>query len=94
MRVGGTASIAVLEVNVRAHASAVLHDKLIVFGGVRDKLSDKAALLNIVHVLNRAAVLLLPHPDGVLWVCSQKCEWSKVCVSSYAQVAVGCMIVA
>mmetsp|Transcript_43253 Transcript_43253/g.99708 ORF Transcript_43253/g.99708 Transcript_43253/m.99708 type:complete len:573 (+) Transcript_43253:63-1781(+) len=30
------------QVNVRAHASAVLHDKLIVFGGVRDKLSDKA----------------------------------------------------
>ena len=25
------------EVNVRAHASSVLHDKLIVFGGVRDK---------------------------------------------------------
>lgn len=29
------------QVNVRAHASAVLHDKLIVFGGVRDR--DKAA---------------------------------------------------
>ena len=25
------------EVNARAHASSVLHDKLIVFGGVRDK---------------------------------------------------------
>ncbi|CAK0902825.1 unnamed protein product, partial [Prorocentrum cordatum] len=25
------------QVNVRAHASSVLHDKLIVFGGVRDK---------------------------------------------------------
>jgi len=28
------------QVNVRAHASAVLHDKLIVFGGVRDKVSQ------------------------------------------------------
>ena len=25
------------QVNARAHASSVLHDKLIVFGGVRDK---------------------------------------------------------
>jgi hypothetical protein len=25
------------QVNVRSHASSVLHDKLIVFGGVRDK---------------------------------------------------------
>jgi len=30
------------QVNVRAHASAVLHDKLIVFGGVRDKVSGTA----------------------------------------------------
>lgn len=28
------------QLNVRAHASAVLHDKLIVFGGVRDKASE------------------------------------------------------
>jgi len=28
------------QVNVRAHASSVLHDKLIVFGGVRDKTSE------------------------------------------------------
>mmetsp|Transcript_107446 Transcript_107446/g.303792 ORF Transcript_107446/g.303792 Transcript_107446/m.303792 type:complete len:580 (+) Transcript_107446:97-1836(+) len=28
------------QVNVRAHASSVLHDKLIVFGGVRDKVSQ------------------------------------------------------
>jgi Ras-related protein Rab-1A len=30
------------QVNVRAHASSVLHDKLIVFGGVRDKVSGTA----------------------------------------------------
>jgi Ras-related protein Rab-1A len=30
------------QLNVRAHASAVLHDKLIVFGGVRDKASADA----------------------------------------------------
>mmetsp|Transcript_167440 Transcript_167440/g.407010 ORF Transcript_167440/g.407010 Transcript_167440/m.407010 type:complete len:586 (-) Transcript_167440:187-1944(-) len=30
------------QVSVRAHASSVLHDKLIVFGGVRDKVSDSA----------------------------------------------------
>jgi Ras-related protein Rab-1A len=28
------------QINVRAHASSVLHDKLIVFGGVRDKISQ------------------------------------------------------
>eukprot|EP00440_Ansanella_granifera_P000137 gb/GFBE01000148.1/.p1 GENE.gb/GFBE01000148.1/~~gb/GFBE01000148.1/.p1 ORF type:complete len:592 (+),score=144.41 gb/GFBE01000148.1/:1-1776(+) len=28
------------QVNVRAHASSVLHDKLIVFGGVRDKVTE------------------------------------------------------
>lgn len=28
------------QVNVRAHASSVLHDKLIIFGGVRDKVSE------------------------------------------------------
>lgn len=28
------------QVNVRAHASAVLHDKLIVFGGIRDKVTQ------------------------------------------------------
>lgn len=31
------------QVNVRAHASSVLHDKLIVFGGVRDKSSGTGA---------------------------------------------------
>jgi len=30
------------QVNVRAHAASVLHDKLIVFGGVRDKVSGTA----------------------------------------------------
>jgi|EP00927_Polykrikos_kofoidii_P077508 Ras-related protein Rab-1A len=30
------------QVNVRAHASSVLHDKLIVFGGVRDKAPSRA----------------------------------------------------
>jgi Ras-related protein Rab-1A len=30
------------QVNVRAHASSVLHDKLIVFGGVRDRKGDAA----------------------------------------------------
>lgn len=30
------------QVSVRSHASSVLHDKLIVFGGVRDKVSDTA----------------------------------------------------
>lgn len=29
------------QLNVRAHASTVLHDKLIIFGGVRDKVSEK-----------------------------------------------------
>lgn len=31
------------QVNVRAHATSVLHDKLIVFGGVRDKAGEGAA---------------------------------------------------
>merc|ERR1712217_948365 len=30
------------QVNVRAHASSVLHDKLIVFGGVRDKITQSS----------------------------------------------------
>lgn len=30
------------QVNVRAHASSVLHDKLIVFGGVRDKITTSS----------------------------------------------------
>merc|ERR1719324_999339 len=30
------------QVNVRAHAASVLHDKLIIFGGVRDKVSGSA----------------------------------------------------
>eukprot|EP00438_Fugacium_kawagutii_P035320 Skav206910 [mRNA] locus=scaffold808:303038:305744:+ [translate_table: standard] len=29
------------QVNVRSHASSVLHDKLIVFGGVRDKAAKR-----------------------------------------------------
>jgi len=48
------------QVNVRAHASSVLHDKLIVFGGVRDKvaavkdkeprISKKLFFLNVLEV--------------------------------------------
>lgn len=30
------------QVNVRGHASSVLHDKLIIFGGVRDKVSESS----------------------------------------------------
>merc|ERR1712039_446626 len=30
------------QVNVRAHASSVLHDKLIVFGGIRDKITQSS----------------------------------------------------
>eukprot|EP00435_Cladocopium_sp_Y103_P010552 s685_g2.t1 len=31
------------QVNVRSHASSVLHDKLIVFGGVRDKITQSSS---------------------------------------------------
>ena len=53
--------------NVRAHASAVLHDKLIVFGGVRDKatgtkktevesrISKKLFFLNVLEVKSSVA---------------------------------------
>uniref|UniRef100_A0A7S1B080 Uncharacterized protein n=1 Tax=Noctiluca scintillans TaxID=2966 RepID=A0A7S1B080_NOCSC len=55
------------QVNVRAHASAVLHDKLIVFGGVRDKatgtkkaevesrISKKLFFLNVLEVKSSVA---------------------------------------
>merc|ERR1719316_2207476 len=58
------------QVNVRAHASAVLHDKLIVFGGVRDKapsssgrrssdaeqrISKKLFFLNVLEVKGSVA---------------------------------------
>ena len=44
------------QVNARAHASSVLHDKLIVFGGVRDKAGSRSLGKVAIRPLSNSAV--------------------------------------
>ena len=72
------------QVNVRCHASSVLHDKLIVFGGVRDKALWLAAPMiadalirlhkNMVYIIYIILLYILKESEDLICVTQKELQ--------------------